>query len=213
MSNREFVQPVGWKHFAMDKFDKVPESEESDFDSSSSSTLSDNLSDSPMYSLNDRNKRRDLQDHRTSTLLSCGVSKKHPPIYTHLVQICILANHAVGKDTHVRGIKVFGPATVQSREKAKTDAKKNRESRRITGSRAVRLRQEKEAKRRVKAKKDLRQWVESEGDVVADVGADTMQDDDSNGDHVGDDQDRDILARLGHRIPTSRTLELLSTLR
>lgn len=196
----------------MDKFDRVPESEESDADSSSSSTLSDELSDSPFHPFSNEKSDR-LHDHRSSSLLSCGVSKKHPPIYAHLVQICILANHAVGKDTHVRGIKIFGPATVQSREKAKRDAKKSRESRRITGSRAVRLRQEKEMRRKIKAKKDLRQWVEGD-DESHDAGDDSRrQDDGDDSNRQDDDRNGDMLARLGHRIPTSRTLELLSTLR
>lgn len=32
-----------------------------------------------------------------------------PPIPAHHVRIVIVANHLNGKDTHVRGVKVFGP--------------------------------------------------------------------------------------------------------
>ncbi|BEI84873.1 hypothetical protein CcaverHIS002_0502740 [Cutaneotrichosporon cavernicola] len=32
-----------------------------------------------------------------------------PPIPTHHIRIVIVANHMNGKDTHVRGLKVFGP--------------------------------------------------------------------------------------------------------
>lgn len=202
----------------MDKFDKVTESEESDSDSSSSSTKSDEMSDSTTILLerhgNNNEHRQDLHSSNTisrngsSLLLACGVSKKHPPIYTYLVQICILQNHAVGKDTHVRGIKIFGPPTVQSREKAKRDAKQSRESRRITGSRAIRLRQEKEAKRKRKAKEGLMQWVNDDTTETNNSGDDEAarrQNEDDTNDH---DHEQ---TRLRHT--TSRTLELLSTLR
>lgn len=32
-----------------------------------------------------------------------------PPIPAHHLRIIIVANHSNGKDTHVRGLKVFGP--------------------------------------------------------------------------------------------------------
>lgn len=32
-----------------------------------------------------------------------------PPIPAHHLRIVIVANHLNGKDTHVRGLKVFGP--------------------------------------------------------------------------------------------------------
>lgn len=189
----------------MDKFDKVAESEESDSDSSSSSTKSDEMSDSTAILLERHgDSLHSNSNNQSSPLLSCGVSKKHSPIYTYLVQICILQNHAVGKDTHVRGIKIFGPATIQSREKAKRDAKKSRESRRITGSRAIRLRQEKEAKRKQRAKEGLMRWVNDETINSGDDEAARQDADDSN------EHDHD---RIRPRHTASRTLELLSTLR
>ena len=218
---RDFEQPVGWKHFVLDKFDSRAESEESESDSSSS-TKSGGLSDiagDPVDSsskstsrfpsvLSSRPSGSKDRQRRASPLLTCGVSKKHPPIYTYLVQICILANHAVGKDTHVRGIKIFGPPTVESREKAKRDAKKNRESRRITGSRAIRLNEEKKLKRKKHAKDTLVSWLQQDG---ADMDGD--EHDSSSGEEQQGRGIVDVNTRRGLQIPTSRTLDLLSTLR
>jgi hypothetical protein len=185
----------------MDKFDNTAESEESDSDSSSSSTFSDKLSDSQAGQRSNRGpptSHKHLQS--APSYLTCGVSRKHPPIHTYLVQICIIANHAVGKDTHVRGIKIFGPATAESREKAKRDAKKSKESRRVTGTRAIRQRTEKELKRKRRAIEGLRRWVQEEG---GEEGSESEE----------EGQDQSTQRPLGPHIPTSRTLELLSTLR
>ncbi|UZJ52229.1 hypothetical protein CBS101457_001549 [Exobasidium rhododendri] len=217
--SREFVQPTGWKHFVMDKFDSKTESEESNSDSSSSSTRSDDdLSDSTMDPP-DRQKtkhrpssvRREgpaagvaSQSHSSSSShLPFGVSRKHAPIHAYLVQICIIANHAVGKDTHIRGIKIFGPPTAQSRDKAKRDVKKNKESRRVTGSRAVRQRKEKDLKKRKRAMNGLVRWVQDETEQPG-------------GEQEGDDDGGGEVRRRqlgGSSISTTRGLELLSTLR
>lgn len=37
---------------------------------------------------------------------------RRPPIYVHLLQISVLANHLNGKDTHVRSIRVYAPAVL-----------------------------------------------------------------------------------------------------
>lgn len=34
---------------------------------------------------------------------------RREPIRAHLVQIAILSNHMNGKDTHVRGVRIFAP--------------------------------------------------------------------------------------------------------
>lgn len=49
---------------------------------------------------------------------STSLTPPQPPIHVNLLQICVLANHLNGKDTHVRGIKVFSPSlpTVLSTE-------------------------------------------------------------------------------------------------
>lgn len=31
------------------------------------------------------------------------------PVNAHILQVIVVANHMNGKDTHVRGLKVFGP--------------------------------------------------------------------------------------------------------
>jgi hypothetical protein len=192
----------------MDKFDSKTESEESESDSSSSSTKSDELSDSSTI----LPKRHDKKHRGSSTAgaqdssslppyLPFGVSRKHAPIYAYLVQVCIIANHAVGKDTHIRGIKIFGPPTAQSREKAKRDSKKSRESRRVTGTRAIRQRKEKDVKKRKRAMDGLVRWVQD--------GADQP----SNAEEHDDSDDGNEQSRVGTHIPTSRGLQLLSTLR
>ncbi|WVQ90051.1 hypothetical protein IAS59_003828 [Cryptococcus gattii] len=43
-------------------------------------------------------------EHTTSS-----AEKEGPPIPCHFLRILIFANHLNGKDTHVRGVKVFGP--------------------------------------------------------------------------------------------------------
>lgn len=206
----------------MDKFDSRVESEESDSGSSASSSLSE-LSPVGQQRLTEKDARRDnililtskmQRQHHSSPLLACGVSKKHPPIYAYLVQICILANHAVGKDTHVRGIKIFGPPTIESREKAKRDAKKSRESRRITGSRAIRVSQEKALKRKKRARDAVIQWVRGEGTEEVDSDCDSNSDGEPQEQQHDDEHSTPRPRSVQHpHISTSRTLELLSTLR
>jgi anaphase-promoting complex subunit 10 len=41
--------------------------------------------------------------------LSTSLSTSREPIRAHLIQIAIISNHMNGKDTHVRGIRVFSP--------------------------------------------------------------------------------------------------------
>lgn len=208
----------------MDKFDSVAESEESDSDSSTLS-LSDELSDSASapqgrgwpFRAGLESAGEVHSGARSSAFLASGVSRKHAPIFTYLVQVCILANHAIGKDTHVRGIKIFGPPTAQSREKARRDAKKRKESRRISGSRAVRLRKDREVKRRKRANEGLRQWVqegeEEAGESSGTVGESGEGQGPRRPDYADGNNDDDRQRRLEQRIPTSRTLELLSSLR
>lgn len=35
--------------------------------------------------------------------------RRSEPIRAHLLQIAIISNHLNGKDTHVRGVRVFAP--------------------------------------------------------------------------------------------------------
>jgi len=44
-----------------------------------------------------------------SHCLDMDGADERPPIPCYHLQILIVANHINGKDTHVRGLKVFGP--------------------------------------------------------------------------------------------------------
>ncbi|KAG0658420.1 Anaphase-promoting complex subunit 10 [Rhodotorula mucilaginosa] len=41
-----------------------------------------------------------------------GTTSGEEPLKAHLLQVAILSNHMNGKDTHVRGIRVFAPRTI-----------------------------------------------------------------------------------------------------
>lgn len=66
---REFAEPQGWVHFALEKADPGAAEE--------------------------------AESHESAPLA---------PIHVFLLQICVLGNHLNGKDTHIRALKVFGPA-------------------------------------------------------------------------------------------------------
>ena len=66
---REFAEPQGWVHFALEK--------------------------------TDAGIAEEAEAHESAPL---------QPIHVFLLQICVLGNHLNGKDTHIRALKVFGPA-------------------------------------------------------------------------------------------------------
>ncbi|PWY97553.1 galactose-binding like protein [Testicularia cyperi] len=89
---RTFESPQGWKHFRLDKSDSIPEEEEND----------DN-NDEEMDADKERDGHTSKKVHREG-------------IHVWLIQICILANHLNGKDTHVRRLMVFGPKTANDHQ-------------------------------------------------------------------------------------------------
>lgn len=213
---REIQEASGWKHFVLDKFDDKNESEESDSDAEGSdASMSSSLSSSDLdetlsivdhtasgEALRTKGTRGALglpNDGSQKQYLACGVSKRHAPIDAFLIQICILSNHAAGKDSHLRGIRVFGPPTRQSRDKARQDARKQREGQKVTGQRALRQRQERESRQRRHAYASLRRWVEEDdGSAVGDASLLTRDD------MPGEDT---------NAMPVSRHLHLLSSIR
>ena len=50
------------------------------------------------------------------TLLSTEVLIRRGVIKAFLVQILIVTNHQNGKDTHLRGVKIFAPGTAYSKD-------------------------------------------------------------------------------------------------
>lgn len=227
----------------LDKFDDKAESDETDSDASLGSSSS-------RMSSSDLEETASIVEHATDQktapsagkhggpsnrtayamaehdkgqrYLACGVSRRHAPIDAFLVQICILANHAAGKDTHLRGIRVYGPPTRKSRDKARHDARKQRESRRITGTRAAKQRREREARQRGHAYEGLRRWMGESEEASVQAGArhgvGVMSDDD---DDVLDDTHEADAAHVSRRggvddteiLPVSRHLQLLSSVR
>ncbi|PWN88169.1 galactose-binding like protein [Acaromyces ingoldii] len=120
-----------------------------------------------------------------------GVSRRHPPIYTYYLQVCILANHSSGKDTHVRGLKVWGPPTKASRERVKRQRRRRRRARgkkrkgdeesEDDGNAAMRVgtaedeeeggrRKRKQEKRAQRAKARIMQWAEREAASASSTG-------------------------------------------
>lgn len=82
---RTFEAPQGWKHFLLDKTDATPEEEED---------AQDELR---------RQAQADKSDPQQSS------PRVREGIHVWMIQICVLANHLNGKDTHIRRIMVFGP--------------------------------------------------------------------------------------------------------
>jgi len=88
---REFTEPSGWKTFIMVKPNsRVPE--ESELES---------------YTVTGAPPQPTPPGSDTSSSSSAPTPLQ--PIHAWLLQICIIGNHLNGKDTHVRGIYVFGP--------------------------------------------------------------------------------------------------------
>lgn len=195
------IEPTGWKHFILDNFEDGNESDDGENDGVSD--LSDSSQSSSSSILHHRRKSGTNVELKTSKrpldYLPCGVSKRHTPIYAFLVQICILSNHAAGKDTHIRGIHILGPPTKGSREKAKRDLRKLREANSDSGEKTADIHAEHEQKRRKKTLDGMRRWALSEEAAIS-------QNPDAS--QIADREDDEEF-----RIHTSRRLNLLSSLR
>lgn len=89
-THRTFDKPDGWRHFLLSKTDTKNDEEESE----------DELP----------HEAPDAEGSTESTKKP-RARKVREPIYAYLLQVAILANHLNGKDTHVRGLKVWGPAS------------------------------------------------------------------------------------------------------
>lgn len=185
----------------MDNFEDGNESDDADNDKSSDlSDSSQSSSSSTLYHRRKSGTNLDSNSNKKSLdYLPCGVSKRHTPIYAFLLQICILSNHAAGKDTHIRGINIFGPPTKASREKAKRDLRKMREANSDSAEKTVEIHAQQEQKRRKKALNGMRRWALSEEGTVSQdpevIEADERESDEE------------------FHIQTSRRLNLLSSLR
>lgn len=83
---RTFEAPQGWKHFLLDKTDPTPEEEEEAQDE----------------------QRRQAEAGKQPDLNS-NFTRVREGIHVWMIQLCVLANHLNGKDTHIRRIMVFGP--------------------------------------------------------------------------------------------------------
>ncbi|PWN33822.1 galactose-binding like protein [Meira miltonrushii] len=198
---RELLEPTGWKHFILDNFEDGNESDDGENDGSSDASDSSQSSTSSI--LQHRRKSGTHAELNTSKrpldYLPCGVSKRHAPIHAFLVQICILSNHAAGKDTHIRGIRIFGPPTKASREKAKRDLRKLREANSEKGETTADIHAQHEQKRRKKTLDGMRRWALAE-EVAVSHNPDASQ----NAEREDDEE---------FRIHTSRRLNLLSSIR
>lgn len=149
----------------LDKFDDVAESDESSVENSSEDSMfSSDEEKEGLSFIQSSSSREDpaRTGNKNRAYVTSGVSRRHSPIDVFLVQICILANHAAGKDSHLRGIRIFGPPTHQSRDKARSNIRKLKESRRITGARAAKQRKDREIRQRKKAFYALRSWAHDE---------------------------------------------------
>lgn len=58
----------------------------------------------PSNGLDDRGPR----DRRVRQRLAFVAHSPSPPVPAHHLRILIIANHLNGKDTHVRGLRIFG---------------------------------------------------------------------------------------------------------
>ncbi|KAK0557734.1 hypothetical protein OC846_000301 [Tilletia horrida] len=86
---REFVEPSGWKTFMMVKTQpRIPEEAELEAYTIAGAQSSAVVSSSTGHHI---------------------AAQPLVPIHAWLLQICILGNHLNGKDTHVRGVYIFGP--------------------------------------------------------------------------------------------------------
>lgn len=94
LSHVELIQPMGWQHFRL-AGDPSPDGTE------------------PSVSL--RLEQGELcgggVDREAGELTSreMWVGVRREPVKAHLLQIAILTNHLNGKDTHIRGLRVFAP--------------------------------------------------------------------------------------------------------
>jgi hypothetical protein len=203
--HRELKEPTGWKHFVLEKASLANESDESDSDASSAeSDVESDSSDQPPLAMSGDAHVRQAARPAKRDYVCIGVSKRHAPINVFLVQICVLSNHAAGKDTHIRGIHIFGPPTRESRERAEREVLRN-SGRTLSAlnypSRQTAVKHEEE---RLQARQLLNEWLSSGED---DAGGDQAR---SSRTRNGE---RDEFDPTDYRIPTSRRLDLLSTLR
>lgn len=189
---REMKEPLGWKHFILDKFDDGNESDEHDEGDSSDSDADSRSSsfDKGRHTVRPAEAGSASKDEKA--YVPYGVSKRHAPIHAFLVQICILSNHAAGKDTHIRGIHVFGPPTAASREKARRELRKQREAQPVSGNNTLDGQREEQWRR----KAALFRWA---------MGEDDPADEQSRTRSLSDGSDL--------HIPTSQRLNLMSSLR
>lgn len=58
----------------------------------------------------DRRATRSLDESPRTKLIGLPLrAQRREPIRAHVIQIAILTNHLNGKDTHIRGVRIFAP--------------------------------------------------------------------------------------------------------
>ncbi|KAK0522084.1 hypothetical protein OC842_006572 [Tilletia horrida] len=110
---REFTEPSGWKNFIMVKPNaRVPE--EAELESYTVAGAPPPGSRSRRGTGEHADGEEEEEEDDDDDEGEQGRRRKQDPtplvpIHAWLLQICILGNHLNGKDTHVRGIHIFGP--------------------------------------------------------------------------------------------------------
>ncbi|CEH16833.1 Anaphase-promoting complex (APC), subunit 10 [Ceraceosorus bombacis] len=135
---RTLDKPVGWYHFALSK-PSATHSEETD-DEKEDAQLDAVVRKDKAQKGGGRASReeREGKSWRGRNLPSEVRANRPEPIQAYLLQVCIQQCHLNGKDTHVRGLKVWGPASAST----KITSKSGNHSTSTTGLRSLRTGQD-----------------------------------------------------------------------